>query len=132
MASIDKVCTCTGITSQTGVDQAEGPDKVWRCDTCGLIWEGVESVDYTTDPIELMRQHPSESPHPWDRAGFIPDDPCRDRIKQQTERIIDAIEDIFLAHLPSKALSYCAQEDVNAGLDAMRERFGVDDREDRP
>jgi hypothetical protein len=41
--------------------------------------------------------------------------------------VIDAIEEIFLAHLPSKALSYCAQEDVNAGLDAMRERFGLEE-----
>ena len=57
------------------------------------------------------------------RAGFKPSDPCRDRLDQQVERVIDAIEEIFLAHLPSKALSYCAQEDVNAGLDAMREHF---------
>jgi hypothetical protein len=39
--------------------------------------------------------------------------------------VIDAIEETFLAHLPSKALSYCAQEDIDAGLDAMRERFGL-------
>jgi hypothetical protein len=42
------------------------------------------------------------------------------------ERVIDAIEETFLGQLPSKALSYCAQEDVNAGLDAMRERFGLE------
>lgn len=28
--------SCAG-QSWTGVDQAEGPDKVWRCDTCGRI-----------------------------------------------------------------------------------------------
>jgi hypothetical protein len=39
------------------------------------------------------------------------------------EEVIDAIEETFLGQLPSKALSYCAQEDVNAGLDALRERF---------
>ena len=33
-------CTCSGVTSQTGVDQSDdGPDKVWRCDECDLIWE---------------------------------------------------------------------------------------------
>jgi len=67
-----------------------------------------------------------------ERANFTPDDICRDRIKDRTEYVIDAIEETFLAHLPSKALSYCAQEDVNAGLDAMRERFGVDGDADRP
>ena len=41
----------------------------------------------------------------------------------RTEAVIDAIEETFLAHLPSKALSYCAQEDIDTGLDAMRERF---------
>jgi len=41
--------------------------------------------------------------------------------------VIDAIEETFLGQLPSKALSYCAQEDVNAGLDAMRERFGIEE-----
>lgn len=41
--------------------------------------------------------------------------------------VIDAIEETFLGQLPSKALTYCAQEDVNAGLDAMRERFGLED-----
>ena len=25
--------------SATGVDQAEGPGKVWRCDHCGLTWQ---------------------------------------------------------------------------------------------
>jgi hypothetical protein len=55
------VCTCTGITSQTGVDQNDGPDKVWLCDECGLIWEGVEPINYMTDPTELMRQHPGPS-----------------------------------------------------------------------
>jgi hypothetical protein len=43
------------------------------------------------------------------------------------EQVIDAIEETFLGQLPSKALSYCAQEDVNAGLDALRERFGIED-----
>jgi hypothetical protein len=61
------------------------------------------------------------------RGRFIPDDPCRSRVHDTIEAVIDAIEDTFLAHLPSKALSYCAQEDVWAGLDAMRERFGIDD-----
>lgn len=49
-----------------------------------------------------------------------------DRVAQaaaERDEVIDAIEETFLAHLPSKAISYCAQEDVNAGLDAMRERF---------
>jgi hypothetical protein len=58
---------------------------------------------------------------------WTPDDPCPERIKDQIERVIDAIEETFLAHLPSKAMSYCAQEDVNAGLDAMRERFGLEE-----
>lgn len=39
------------------------------------------------------------------------------------DAVIDAIEETFLGQLPSKALSYCAQEDVNAGLDALREQF---------
>lgn len=42
------------------------------------------------------------------------------------EVVIDAIEETFLGQLPSKALSYCAQEDINAGLDALRERFGLE------
>lgn len=63
-------------------------------------------------------------------ASFNPDDVCRDRIKQRTEAIIDAIEETFLAHLPPKALSYCAQEDVNTGLDAMRERFKTEHRQE--
>ena len=62
-------------------------------------------------------------------AGFNPDDVCRDRIMDRTESVIDAIEETFLAHLPSKALSYCAQEDVDTGLDAMRERFKSTHRE---
>ena len=62
-------------------------------------------------------------------ASFTPDDICRDRIMGRTEAVIDAIEETFLAHLPSRALSYCAQEDVNAGLDAMRERFKSTHRE---
>jgi hypothetical protein len=28
--------SCAG-QSWTGVDQVDGPDKVWRCDTCGRI-----------------------------------------------------------------------------------------------
>jgi len=37
-AQVGLVCaeSCAG-QSWTGVDQAEGPDKVWRCDTCGRI-----------------------------------------------------------------------------------------------
>lgn len=37
--------------------------------------------------------------------------------------VIDAIEETFLAQLPSAAMALCAREDVNAGLDALRERF---------
>jgi hypothetical protein len=37
-------CRCTGITSQTGVDQNFGPDKVWRCDECGRIANIGESL----------------------------------------------------------------------------------------
>jgi hypothetical protein len=30
-------CTCPGLISASGVDTApDGPDKVWRCDECGL------------------------------------------------------------------------------------------------
>jgi hypothetical protein len=33
-------CTCNGMDSWTGVDQApNGPNKVWRCDTCGRLIE---------------------------------------------------------------------------------------------
>lgn len=53
------------------------------------------------------------------RAGAA--DPLRQAV--EADRVIDAIEETFLANLPSKALSYCAHEDVVAGLDAMRERF---------
>lgn len=60
------------------------------------------------------------------RGRFIPDDPCRQRTRDTIESVIDAIEETFLAHLPSAATSRCAQEDVYAGLDAMRERFGID------
>ena len=41
------------------------------------------------------------------------------------DAVIDAIERTFFDHLPSAALAYCAQEDVNAGLDALRERFNT-------
>jgi hypothetical protein len=37
-------CQCTGITSQTGVDQNWGPNKVWRCDECGRIAHVGESL----------------------------------------------------------------------------------------
>ncbi len=32
--------------SATGVDQAEGDDKLWRCDTCGLLhrWVAVDGI----------------------------------------------------------------------------------------
>jgi hypothetical protein len=40
--------------------------------------------------------------------------------------VVEAVEETFLGQLPSKALSYCAQEDVNAGLDALVEQFGLD------
>ena len=50
-------------------------------------------------------------------------------LAERIDAVIDAIEETFLGQLPSKALTYCAQEDVNAGLDALRERFlGRDDR----
>lgn len=70
---------------------------------------------------------------PTQRIGFVIDDASRrqkaDLVRMAVELVIDSIEDTFLGQLPSKALSYCAQEDVNAGLDAMRERFGVVDED---
>ena len=41
------------------------------------------------------------------------------------DAVIDAIEETFLGQLPSRAMSYCAQEDVSAGIDALRERFNT-------
>jgi len=37
--ALEPRCTCSGITSQHGVDQNFGPNKVWRCDECDRIWE---------------------------------------------------------------------------------------------
>jgi hypothetical protein len=76
------------------------------------------------------RCHRCGNPMPA-QAGFVVDDASRqqkaDLVRMAVELVINEIEGTFLAHLPSKALSYCAQEDVNAGLDAMRERCGVDE-----
>jgi hypothetical protein len=30
-------CTDPSHTSWSGIDQNDGPDKVWRCDECGRI-----------------------------------------------------------------------------------------------
>jgi len=38
-AALEPRCICSGVTSQHGVDQSSGPDKVWRCDECDRIWE---------------------------------------------------------------------------------------------
>lgn len=80
---------------------------------------------------DFGRCHRCGNAMPSRDAGFVVDDASRqqkaDLVHMTVEAVIDAIEDRFLAHLPSKALSFCAQEDVNAGLDAMRELFGVDE-----
>jgi hypothetical protein len=39
LAALEPRCACSGVTSQHGVDQDFGPDKVWRCDECDRIWE---------------------------------------------------------------------------------------------
>ena len=89
------------------------------------LLNGHSSTDGDSD-----RCHRCGTPMPSTRTGFVVDDPQAqqkaDLVRFAVELVIDSIEDTFLAHLPSKALSYCAHEDVNAGLDAMRERFGVE------
>lgn len=90
------------------------------------LLNGHSSTDGDSD-----RCHRCRNVMPSARRGFVVSDPQAqqkaDLVRFAVELVIDSIEDTFLAHLPSKALSYCAEEDVNAGLDAMRERFGVEE-----
>lgn len=79
------------------------------------------------NPADGDNNHCARCGRPVERGRFVADDPCRQRVADTITFVIDAIEGTFLGQLPSQALSYCAQEDVNAGLDAMRERFGVDE-----
>ncbi|MCF6376924.1 hypothetical protein L2K70_04850 [Nocardioides KLBMP 9356] len=73
----------------------------------------------------LPEEGPCQIHHPATPDADDASEPTADE-RSAIEAVIDAIEDTFLAHLPSKALSYCAQEDINAGLDALRERFGLE------
>lgn len=75
-------------------------------------------LDTSRRPVDPRAQHRQHVAEVLDAA-----------LAQRVDAVIDGIEETFLGQLPAKALSFCAQEDVNAGLDALRERFlGRDDR----
>jgi hypothetical protein len=52
--------------SLTGIDQSDGPDKVWRCDGCGALtrWEIIDGPLGRHVPVEPWEPDPTDRPTP--------------------------------------------------------------------